>query len=139
MTLIDKAAVPPNIRFVISGQTQEEETVTMPITGTNEPIYALNDHIPLVLTKETLRLYARFFFLPGTWPLGTFFPVEHPNEVDWLPDASEEEKAHVNSLLQPITYQGLDAEGLHTLTATVFKDALFKTEIKIAGEPKEIR
>ena len=139
VAMIDKAAPPPNIRFVISGQTQDKETMLMPITGTNEPIYALNDHIPLVLTEETLRLYARLFFYLVRGRLGTFFPVEHPDEIDWLPDASEEEKAHANSLLQPITYQGLDTDGLHTLTATVvFKNALFKTDIKISGEPKEI-
>ena len=65
--------------------------------------------------------------------LGRFIIVEKPEEVVWLANANDKEKAEVASRLMPVTYKGIGRDNLYTLTATVvFKNALFKTDIKIA-------
>ena len=65
--------------------------------------------------------------------MGRFIIVESPEEVVWLPNAKAKEKAKVAARLMPLTYNGIDSEGLHTLTGTViFRNALFRTDIKIA-------
>ena len=100
---------------------------------TNEPIYSVNERAPIKIDRKTCLPYARFFFHYVRGQLGRFIIVEKPEEVVWLPNATEKEKADVNSRLMPITYKGIGRDNLITLTATVvFKNALFKTDIKIA-------
>ncbi len=100
---------------------------------TNEPIYSVNERAPIKIDRKTCLPYARFFFHFVRGQLGRFVVVEKPEEVVWLAIANAEEKAEVNKRLMPITYKGIGRDNLITLTATVvFKNALFKTDIKIA-------
>lgn len=100
---------------------------------TNEPIYRLNEKAPIKLERKTAIPYAKFFFHYVRGQLGRFIIVEKPEEVVWLPEATPEEKAELNAKLMPVTYKGIGRDNLYTLTATVvFKNALFRTDIKIA-------
>lgn len=105
----------------------------MPMNGTNEPIYRTNDLAPIRLEEDTLLPYAKFFFHYVRGELGQFNIVEKPEDVVWLPEAKATEKAKVNAQLMDVTYKGIDADDLHSLTGTViFRNALFRTDIKIA-------
>src|ERR1700722_16080081 len=98
---------------------------------TNEPIYSVNERAPIKLDRKTVIPYAKFFFHYVRGQLGRFIIVEKPEEVVWLPNANEKEKADVASRLMPVTYKGIGRDNLYTLTATVvFKNALFKTDIR---------
>ena len=100
---------------------------------TNEPIYAVNERAPIKIDRKNCLPYARFFFHYVRGQLGRFIIVEKPEEVVWLSNATDKEKADVNGRLMPIAYKGIGRDNLITLTATVvFKNALFKTDIKIA-------
>lgn len=135
--LSDPAMPVPNVRFFLAQQGDGGQIV--PMNKTNEPIYALNSEETLHLTPETMPLYARFFFFLVQGQLGRFNIAEQPEDVAWLPEATDKDKQTVNELLMPVTYIGLDDQGLHTLKATVlFRNALFRTEIKIAPQPMEV-
>jgi len=100
---------------------------------TNEPIYSVNERAPIKLDRKTIVSYTKFFFHYVRGQLGRFIIVEKPEEVTWLANATDKEKADVNQRLQPISYKGIGRDNLFTLTATVvFKNALFKTDIKVA-------
>src|SRR5580704_39922 len=100
---------------------------------TNEPIYSVNERAPIKLDRKTSVPYAKFFFHYVRGQLGRFIIVEKPDEVVWLSNANTKEKADVAERLIPVTYKGIGRDNLFTLTATVvFKNALFKTDIKIA-------
>jgi hypothetical protein len=100
---------------------------------TNEPIYSVNERAPIKVDRKTSLSYARFFFHFVRGQLGRFIIVEKPEEVTWLSNATDKEKADVASRLMPVTYKGIGRDNLITLTATVvFKNALFKTDIKVA-------
>jgi len=100
---------------------------------TNEPIYSVNERAPIKLDRKTATPYAKFFFHYVRGQLGRFIIVEKPDEVTWLANANDKEKADVAERLMPVTYKGIGRDNLFTLTATVvFKNALFKTDIKIA-------
>ncbi len=100
---------------------------------TNEPIYSVNERAPIKLDRKTCVPYAKFFFHYVRGQLGRFIIVEKPEEVVWLANANDKEKAEVASRLMPVTYKGIGRDNLYTLTASVvFKNALFKTDIKIA-------
>lgn len=126
--LKDTTLAEPNERYVLhkAGQT----TV---MDWTNEPIYSVNETAPIKLDRKTLPSYARFFFHFVRGQLGRFIIVEKPEEVTWLANANDKEKAEVAARLMPVTYKNIGRDNLFTLTATVvFKNALFKTDIKVA-------
>lgn len=65
---------------------------------------------------------------------GRFIIVEKPEDIAWLPDASEEDKERVNQLLQPLTYKSLGRDNRFMLSATVlFRNALFSTNIRVCA------
>ncbi|MER2519655.1 MAG: hypothetical protein ABTQ34_03085 [Bdellovibrionales bacterium] len=103
------------------------------LNWTNEAIYSVNERAPIKLDKNSAVIYAKFFFHFVRGQLGRFIIVEKPEEVVWLSSANAKEKADVNARLMPVTYKGIGRDNLYTLQATVvFKNALFKTDIKIA-------
>jgi len=118
----------PNTRYML----HKPGDVSL-MNWTNEPIYAVNERAPIKLDRKTIIPYAKFFFHYVRGQLGRFIIVEKPEEVVWLANANDKEKAEVAQRLMPVTYKGIGRDNLFTLTATVvFKNALFKTDIKIA-------
>jgi len=118
----------PNTRYLLMkpGDIQA-------MNWTNEPIYSVNERAPIKLERKTIVSYAKFFFHYVRGQLGRFIIVEKPDEVLWLPNATAQEKQDVNSRLAPVAYKGVGRDNLFTLSATViFKNALFKTDIKVA-------
>lgn len=126
--LSDTTLPEPNTRYVL----YKDGDVSV-MNWTNEPIYSVNERAPIKLDRKTSLSYAKFFFHFVRGQLGRFIIVEKPEEVVWLSNANDKEKADVASRLMPVTYKGIGRDNLLTLTATVvFKNALFKTDIKIA-------
>ncbi len=126
--LTDMSLPPPNVRYLL----YKPGDVSV-MNWTNEPIYSINERAPIKLDKKTLVPYAKFFFHYVRGQLGRFIIVEKPEEVVWLPKANAKEKADVAAKLMPVTYKGIGRDNLFTLTCTVvFKNALFKTDIKVA-------
>ena len=124
----DQTLPQPNTRYAL----YKPGDISM-MNWTNEPIYAVNERAPIKLDRKTVIVYAKFFFHYVRGQLGRFIIVEKPEEVVWLANANAKEKADVASRLMPVTYKGIGRDNLYTLTATVvFKNALFKTDIKIA-------
>ncbi len=106
---------------------------------TNEPIYHVNEKAPIKINENNCISYAQFFFHFVRGTRGRFIIVEKLEDIDWLSDTTEEEKAKVNNYLKPIMYRGIDSDNLFTLTAiVVFKNALFKTDIKIASAEMDV-
>ena len=126
--LSDTALPQPNTRYILYKQGD----VSL-LNWTNEPIYSVNERAPIKLDRKSTVPYAKFFFHYVRGQLGRFIIVEKPEEVVWLANANDKEKAEVAQRLMPVTYKGIGRDNLYTLTATVvFKNALFKTDIKIA-------
>jgi len=126
--LSDATLPQPNTRYML----YKPGDVTM-LNWTNEPIYAVNERAPIKLDRKTAVPYAKFFFHFVRGQLGRFIIVEKPEEVVWLANATAKEKADVAQRLMNVSYKGIGRDNLFTLTASVvFKNALFKTDIKIA-------
>ena len=126
--LSDATISAPNTRYILYKQGD----VSL-MNWTNEPIYSVNEHAPIKIDRKTAIPYAKFFFHYVRGQLGRFIIVEKPEEVVWLANATDKEKAEVAERLMPVTYNRIGRDNLITLTATVvFKNALFKTDIKIA-------
>ncbi len=126
--LTDMTLPPPNVRYVL----YKPGDLNI-MNWTNEPIYMVNEKAPIKLDRKSLVTYAKFFFHYVRGQLGRFIIVEKPEDVRWLESANDKEKADVTAKLMNVTYKGIGRDNLFTLTATVvFKNALFKTDIKVA-------
>jgi hypothetical protein len=126
--MTDMSLPPPNVRYMLYNPGD----IAL-MNWTNEPIYAVNERAPIKLDRKTLIPYAKFFFHYVRGQLGRFIIVETPEEVVWLDNANDEEKAEVAKNLMPVTYKGIGRDNLFTMTCTVvFKNALFRTDIKVA-------
>src|ERR1700733_7570603 len=126
--LSDTTLPPPNTRYMLY-KPGDISLMNWP----NEPIYSVNERAPIKIDRKTIIPYAKFFFHYVRGQLGRFIIVEKPDEVVWLANANTKEKADVAERLIPVTYKGIGRDNLFTLTATVvFKNALFRTDIKIA-------
>lgn len=103
---------------------------------TNGPIYSLNERAPIIVEDSTVVEYAKFFFGMIRGASGYFVIAEGEDDVQWLPEATDEQKQSVCAKLKPVVNLGLTEDNFYTLVGTVlFKDALFQTEIKIAPFP----
>jgi len=132
--LTDTTLPEPNTRYVF-----HKDGLTVPHDWTNEPIYKLNEELPLLLTEETIVPYVRFFFHFVRGQMGRFIFVESLDEISWLPEASEDEKVAAEAELMPVSYRGVAPDGMHTLVATVvFRNALFRTNVKVAPQGMEV-
>jgi hypothetical protein len=119
---------PPNVHYVL----YKPGDVNL-LNWTNEPIYSVNERAKMKLDRKTLVSYSKFFFHFVRGQLGRFIIVEKPEEVTWLDSAKAKEKEDVKGHLVPVTYKGIGRDNLFTLTCVVvFKNALFKTDIKVA-------
>ncbi|MCK9395824.1 MAG: SEC-C domain-containing protein [Methylobacter sp.] len=130
----DKTATPAAVYYYLykSGDARL-------LNWSNVPIYLLNQTGALKLTEETVIDYAKFFFYFVRGYLGMFIIVEKPQDLIWLPEATNEEKAAVENHLMPVTNQGIDDHQRYVLTCSVFfKDALFRTDILIAQDAIKI-
>lgn len=126
--LTDMTRPLPNVRYML----YRPGLVSL-FNWTNEPIYNVNEQAPIKLDRKFLAPYSKFFFHFVRGQLGRFIIVEKPEEVEWLPEATQKEKDDVNALLMPVTYRSVGRDNLFTLSCTViFKNALFRTDIKIA-------
>lgn len=126
--LTDMTLPPPNVRYLL----YKPGDLNI-MNWTNEPIYAVNEKAPIKLDRKTLVPYAKFFFHYVRGQLGRFIIVEEPQDVKWLENATDKEKADVEAQLIKVKYNGIGRDNLFTLTATVvFKNALFRTDIKVA-------
>lgn len=132
--LQDTTLPEPNTRYIL----YKTGDLTI-MNWTNEPLYEVNEKAPIKLDRKTLPVYAKFFFHFVRGQLGRFIIVEKPEEVRWLDSATDEEKKGVEEKLVPVKYQGIGRDNLFTLSATVvFKNALFKTDIKVAPYELEV-
>ncbi|GAB7080131.1 hypothetical protein [Megalodesulfovibrio paquesii] len=128
----------PRVVHLLLGPDGMEGEATL-LDWTNAPIYAFNERLPIRLEPATLPSYVKFFFHFVRGQLGAFNIVERPEDITWLPQATQADKDAVHERLIPLTFHGLDEDNFYRFTATVlFKDALFRTDIVVAPMPMEL-
>jgi hypothetical protein len=66
--------------------------------------------------------------------MGGFRIVETPADVPWFSNATDQERAEVESRLKPMTIASVDVQGIYRVLATVlFMQGLFTVDIMVAS------
>lgn len=129
MDIADYAANPALRRFVL--YSDKDFTV---LNFTNEPIYELNQKLPIKLSEENVIDYVRFFFTYVRGRHGRFIITEGVDDVNWKEDPPPAARKAIGKMLSPVTIEDTK-DGNYILSACmVFKDSLFKSKVKV--EPK---
>lgn len=99
---------------------------------TNAPVYALNDKVPLGLTRETVRDYIRFFFTYVRGPHGRFAVAETVDDIEWREEPPPAARKAMGKMLQPVMVDGRNGDGSFRLTACLtFQNTLYRADIHV--------
>lgn len=102
------------------------------LNWTNEPIYALNEKAPIVLTETTVADYVRFFFTYVRGRHGRFIITESVEDVTWRDEPPPAARKAIGKMLEPLHIQERGGAGDFKLVARMmFKDSLFKTTVNV--------
>lgn len=102
------------------------------LNWTNEPIYALNEKAPIVLTETTVADYVRFFFTYVRGRHGRFIITESVEDVTWRDEPPPAARKAIGKMLEPLHIQERGSAGDFKLVARMmFKDSLFKTTVNV--------
>jgi hypothetical protein len=130
MEVTDHANVPA--RTVQAIYKPGEATI---LNWTNEPIYKLNEELPIRLDKENITLYVRFFFTYVRGRHGRFLIVESVDDIQWKDDPPPAARKAVSKLIQPVTITDIAEDGTTTVLANmVFKDSLFRAKVHVSSK-----
>lgn len=130
LDIADHSLTPPPRRFVI-----HKPGDVVVLDWTNEPIYALNERAPLVLTEETVVEYARFFFTYIRGRHGRFIVTETVDDISWKEEPPPAARKAIGGVLEPLQLLSADKEGVYHLGASLlFKDSLFKAQIHVTPQ-----
>lgn len=133
--LTDFEAIPNVKKYVLYRSGPGNSSDVVPITWTNEPIYALNKRAPIIINEETVLDYTKFFFHYVRGRHGRFIIVEHVDDIQWKESPPANARKALNEIIKPIMISGKSQDGGFTLVANmVFKDSLFKTQIFVTND-----
>lgn len=127
LDIADYALQPPMRRFVVYGPDK-----FVIINFSNESIYAFNHELPIVLDKDNIFDYVRFFFTYVRGRHGRFIIVESIDDINWKDDPPPAARKTIGQMIQPLFLEKMSDEGVYCLRAcVVFKDSLFKAMVMI--------
>jgi len=102
------------------------------INWTNQIIYEINEKAPILLNKENIFRYVRFFFNYIQGRHGRFLIIETIDDVRWQIDPPIQGRKVMQEMLEPMILVDQDSEGIFNLEAfMIFKNSLFRTKIQV--------
>lgn len=122
-----KDSVPALHRYVIFGPDQVEI-----IDWSNEPIYILNEKVPITLNEDNVRQYVRFFFSMVKGKHGLFRITQSTEDIEWREDPPPSARKAIGSMIEPLSVNSVNDDGDFELSmCLMFKDSLFKSDVLV--------
>ena len=103
------------------------------LNGTNEPIYELNQKVPILLDQENVKLYVRFFFTYVRGRHGRFHIIENTDEINWREEPAPNARKALGKMIMPLEAHP-NEDGFVLRASIVFKDSLFESDISVARD-----
>lgn len=109
---------------------QKEDEILI-LNGTNEPIYKLNEKLPILLNEDIVKTYIRFFFHYVRGRHGKFQITENIDDVDWREEPAPAGRKALSKMIQPLEMVSANAEEYQLRGSIIFKDSLFQSDIQV--------
>lgn len=126
LDIADHVSTPALRRFVLYSDKDY-----LVLSFTNEPIYALNQKLPIKLTEENVADYVRFFFTYVRGRHGRFIITEGVDDISWKEDPPPNARKAIGKMLSPVTVDEVGQGGFQLTACMVFKDSLFKSKVSV--------
>ncbi|MEZ5815312.1 MAG: hypothetical protein R3E13_11440 [Alphaproteobacteria bacterium] len=127
LDIADYGTIPPLRRFVLYSADMFSI-----LDFSNEPLYALNQKLPIDLNENNVADYIRFFFTYVRGRHGRFIITESVDDINWKEEPPPTARKAIGKMLTPVKLEKKDENGNYHLNACmVFKDSLFKSRIKV--------
>lgn len=121
---------PPVMRAMVRKDRTSELTL---LNWTNEPVYHLNETVPIALSSDNILSYVRFFFSYIKGKHGRFLIVDNPDEIDWKDEPPPSGRKALAKMIEPLSVLRVDGDGTYQIQASmVFKDSLFAAKIAVS-------
>ncbi len=105
------------------------------INWTNQIIYEINEKAPILLNKESVSRYVRFFFNYVRGKHGRFLIIETIDDIRWQIEPPIQGRKVMQEMLEPIMLIDQNSEDVFNLEAfMIFKDSLFRTKIQVSSD-----
>lgn len=127
LDIADYSITPAPRKFVI----YKRGDVTV-LNWTNDPLYRLNERVPVKINEDTVADYVRFFFTYIRGRHGRFIIVESVDDISWSEEPPLAARKAIGQRIFPVEVKSTSRDGTTHLTASmVFKDSLFRTDIHV--------
>ena len=127
LDITDAGNLPAIRAFVIHKQGHN-----VVLNWTNEPIYTLNETVPIQLNAQNVLTYAHFFFTYVRGRYGRFIIIETVDDIQWKEEPPPAARRAIAHMLEPLHIQDTTPEGGWILGARMlFRDSLFKSLITV--------
>ena len=125
LEISDHSAIPARKSFIVY---RAEEAVVL--DWTNQPIYRLNEIVPVRLDEQNIVEYVRFFFTFVRGRHGRFLITESVDDIAWKDEPPAPARKAIAALIEPTKLRAMDENGaFHLSTRMIFKDSLFKSNV----------
>jgi hypothetical protein len=130
LEVADHSTMPTRKNFLVAGA--DHATV---LDWTNNPIYRLNEKVPIRLDEKNVFDYVRFFFSFVRGRHGRFLITESVDDIAWKDEPPATARKAIGNLIEPIRLKATDRDGtIHLAVRMIFKDSLFKSNVKVAPD-----
>lgn len=127
LDIADYTSMPALQRFALYSPKK-----TVILNFTNDPVYRLNQDLPIKLTADNVIDYVRFFFTYVRGKHGRFIISESVDDISWKDDPPPQARKAVGKMVQPVNLKATEKDGSFKLEACMmFKDSLFKSDITV--------
>ncbi len=107
----------------------EDEVVIL--NWTNEPVYELNEKVPISLDIDKVCEYVRFFFTFVKGRHGRFLIAETVDDINWKEEPPPAARKAIGKMISPLEPAGNEDGGFLVKACVMFKDSLFKCDIDV--------
>ena len=116
------------------GFIQKDSNVTL-LDWSNAPLYKLNQEAPIILHRDTILSYIRFFFTVVRGQEGSFVIVDSAEHVPWQDNPSPSARRAIGKMIKPLSLLQIDVKGDFICEASlVFKQSLFESKIIVSKD-----
>lgn len=130
LEVADHSTMPTRKTFLVAGT--DHATI---LDWTNNPIYRLNEKVPIRLDEKNVFDYVRFFFSFVRGRHGRFLITESVDDIAWKDEPPATARKAIGNLIEPIRLKATDRDGtIHLVVRMIFKDSLFKSNVKVAPD-----
>ena len=110
----------------------EAEGKVVVLDTTNDPIYQLNQSLPIKLDEDNIVAYVQFFFAIVQGKHGRFLVTENVDDLRWREDPPPAARRAISNMLLPVQLSSKNDDGSYDVVMTLmFKGALYKSQVHV--------